>query len=130
MAARMTLRQYATHRRRLGLAGGTHEAVRKAIRSGRVTLGTDGQLDPRRADAEWLAKTRYRAPVPAWTRTSVPDYEASAELEARIDAVVPQLVSATDADAVTEIVDGLVLDVLAASRRRWEKQGLLPDFKL
>ena len=54
---RLSIRQYAEHRKSKGLPGQSHTAVRKAIASGRVSLGEDGKLDPERADAQWAATT-------------------------------------------------------------------------
>ena len=53
----MSIRGYALHRRQLGLVGGTHEAVRKAIATGRITAGPGG-IDSEVADAQWAARTR------------------------------------------------------------------------
>ncbi len=57
------MRQYAEHRRARGLAGGTHVAVRKAIRDGRLTTksatkrGRRWLIDPTKADREWNENT-------------------------------------------------------------------------
>lgn len=47
----LSLRAYARHR------GVSHEAVRKAIDTGRITTDADGSIDPQRADAEWARNT-------------------------------------------------------------------------
>ena len=39
-----------------GQAGGSHRAVAKAARAGRITL-VNGKVDVARADAEWIANT-------------------------------------------------------------------------
>ncbi len=44
-------RAYAAHR------GVSHQAVGKAIKSGRITTLPDGTIDPARADADWQAQT-------------------------------------------------------------------------
>ncbi|MFL0805540.1 MAG: elements of external origin [Agarilytica sp.] len=44
-------RQYAVHR------GTSEGAVRKALRSGRISLEADGLIDPKKADAQWSANT-------------------------------------------------------------------------
>ena len=47
--------------RRRGLPGGTHTAVRLAIRSGRIAeaVGEDGRIDPELADRLWDERTRH-----------------------------------------------------------------------
>lgn len=52
---RITQAEYARHR------GVSQAAVRKAVRSGRITLGADGLLDPAVADVQWRRNTRVRA---------------------------------------------------------------------
>jgi len=43
----LSIRAYAAHR------GVSHTSVRKAIASGRITLGPDGTIDPAIADPDW-----------------------------------------------------------------------------
>ena len=47
----LSIRAYARHR------GVSHVAVKKAIDTGRITQGTDGTIDPDRADREWEQNT-------------------------------------------------------------------------
>ena len=47
----LSIRSYAGHR------GVSDTAVRKAIKSGRITLEADGTLDPAKADRQWTANT-------------------------------------------------------------------------
>ena len=47
MSERLSIRAYSRHR------GVSDTAVRKAIQSGRITLGDDGRIDPQLADAQW-----------------------------------------------------------------------------
>jgi hypothetical protein len=47
----LSLRAYARHR------GVSHQAVSKAVRTGRITQLPDGTIDPERADKEWAART-------------------------------------------------------------------------
>lgn len=59
MAHTLTLRAYAAWRKERGLAGQSHEAVRRAIKAGRLTdkaVRREGRrylIDPELADAEW-----------------------------------------------------------------------------
>lgn len=53
----LSRRAYAEHRKAKGLIGGTHTAVNKALKDGRITLGADGTIDPARADAQWERAT-------------------------------------------------------------------------
>jgi hypothetical protein len=52
----LSLRAYARSRRARGLPGGTLQAVRKALASGRITA-VAGKIDPAAADAAWLRNT-------------------------------------------------------------------------
>jgi hypothetical protein len=52
----LSLRAYARSRRARGLPGGTLQAVRKALASGRITA-VGGKINPTRADADWLRNT-------------------------------------------------------------------------
>ena len=63
--ASMSLRAYAKHRKALGLDGGSHVAVRKAIRNHRVVEGVvaDGKIIAEIADAEWERNTGPRPRV-------------------------------------------------------------------
>ncbi|HGG60421.1 MAG TPA: elements of external origin, partial [Gammaproteobacteria bacterium] len=47
----ISIRAYARHR------GVSDAAVRKAIKTGRITPEPDGTIDPQKADAEWAANT-------------------------------------------------------------------------
>lgn len=58
----LSIRGYAEHRRRSGLPGGTKNAVEKALAAGRISRTAAGKIDPKIADAEWLAQTT-RSPV-------------------------------------------------------------------
>jgi hypothetical protein len=55
--AGLSLRAYARHREALGLSGGTEGAVRKAVKTLRITPGPDGRIFPDTADAQWAART-------------------------------------------------------------------------
>jgi hypothetical protein len=57
----VSARGYARHRRAAGLSGGTHRAVLKAMRAGRISAGADGRIDPQQADAQWATHTTPRA---------------------------------------------------------------------
>lgn len=51
----MTQAQYARHR------GQSREAVRKAVRDGKIPLDAQGRIDPRKADRAWLANSAGRS---------------------------------------------------------------------
>lgn len=53
----VSIREYARHRAALGLPGGSHTAVRKAIQTDRITAEPDGTIDIVRADAQWAGQT-------------------------------------------------------------------------
>jgi hypothetical protein len=60
MAAALSRRGYAKHRKARGLPGATDRAVRRALRTGRIALEADGTIDPARADRQWRASTPVR----------------------------------------------------------------------
>jgi hypothetical protein len=53
---RLSLRAYARRR------GISHTAVQKAVNSGRIDVEEDGNIDPEKADAQWLENTRPSSP--------------------------------------------------------------------
>jgi hypothetical protein len=55
----LSIRGYARHRRV------THQAVRKAIAAGRITVSADGTIDPAVADRTWQERTATRMPPQA-----------------------------------------------------------------
>jgi hypothetical protein len=60
----MSEREYAAHRKEMGLPGGSQSAVNRAIQSGRLTASVTKdaagrtRIDPAKADREWAATTR------------------------------------------------------------------------
>jgi hypothetical protein len=55
----LSIRAYARHR------GCTHEAVRKALATGRIRRAADGTIDPAAADQDWAQATTPRPRPPA-----------------------------------------------------------------
>jgi hypothetical protein len=76
MAARetdlLTQADYARHRESLGLPGGTREAVRLAVKEGRIST-IDGRIHPVIADAEWVKNTRARVSPQAAAKSPGPN---------------------------------------------------------
>ena len=68
MSERLSIRAYSRHR------GVSDTAVRKAIQSGRISLGDDGRIDPQLADAQWSVNTDA-----AQQRKAVPQREVPQE---------------------------------------------------
>ena len=66
----LSIRGYAKHR------GVTEGAVRYALKSGRITRGSDGKIDPIKADSSWEDNTNHaKRPVghlPIWLRMKQP----------------------------------------------------------
>ena len=60
----ISMRAYAQQR------GVSHEAVRKAIASGRIHPEPDGSIDPTKADAQWDRHTRTSQPTTPKVSTS------------------------------------------------------------
>lgn len=79
------IREYARHRKALGLPGGTHEAVRGAVDTGRVPVDARGVIvDFAAADAAWELSTQHEkrpgAPVDGVAEQGTPD-AAGTELD-------------------------------------------------
>lgn len=53
----LSQREYAAHRKALGLPGQTHSAVGKALKTGRITARPDGKIDAAEADRQWATET-------------------------------------------------------------------------
>lgn len=73
MSERLSIRAYSRHR------GVSDTAVRKAIQSGRITLCSDGLIDPQVADAQWSVNTDA-----AQQRKAVPQREVPSEAVASV----------------------------------------------
>jgi hypothetical protein len=113
MVQLVTINEYAEHRKSRGLAGGSHQAVRKAIESGRITL-IDGKLDTAVADIQWDANTQKRAdfhgarippPVPAGAATSKPADPSWADSKARTEAAIAGLKELELAERQGKLID-------------------------
>lgn len=67
----LTQKEYAEHRKRAGLAGGTGAAVHYAIDAGRIQYepGEAKLIDPEKADRAWVANTEPR-PMAAFANPS------------------------------------------------------------
>lgn len=89
--SRLSQRAYAAHRKELGLTGGTHQAVAKAIATGRLTArsverrGKRFLIDPELADVEWARSTtaaQMRDPeVISEARAAAVEREETGELD-------------------------------------------------
>ena len=78
----LSIRAYARHR------GVSDAAVRKAIKTGRISQEADGTVDPAKADAQWgrntdQAQQRQQRPVPQEAIHTVRDTVGEAPLGAR-----------------------------------------------
>ena len=67
----ISMRAYAQQR------GVSHEAVRKAIASGRIHPEPDGSIDPIKADAQWDRHTRTAQPTTPKVATTRPSASAA-----------------------------------------------------
>lgn len=54
---RLTMQQYADHRKARGLTGQSKVAVWKAVKAGRIVQGADGLIDAAEADMMWSGNT-------------------------------------------------------------------------
>jgi hypothetical protein len=101
----LSIRAYARHR------GVSHVAVKKAIDTGRITLGTDGTLDPEQADREWQQNTasprKTASPVKV-SASPVSEPPRPASREPAIEPATPTLsaggTSLLQARTVNEVV--------------------------
>ena len=69
----MTQAQYARHR------GQSREAVRKAVRDGKIPTNAQGRIDPRKADRAWLANSSGRARAKETQANAATAYRAASE---------------------------------------------------
>lgn len=76
MSERLSIRAYSRHR------GVSDTAVRKAIQSGRITLGDDGRIDPQLADAQWSVNTDAAQQRKAVLQREVPQEAVTSVREA------------------------------------------------
>ncbi len=100
----LSIRAYARHR------GVSHVAVKKAIDTGRITLETDGTVDPVRADRQWeqnTASPRKPSTTPKVSAAPFPDTARPAAREPA-EPVAPALsagsTSLLQARTVNEVV--------------------------
>ncbi len=68
---------YARHRKERGLIGGTRRAVQKALASGRITAGSNGQIDFERADRDWEQNLNHRKRPARREQSQVQPHESS-----------------------------------------------------
>ena len=76
MSERLSIRAYSRHR------GVSDTAVRKAIQSGRITLGDDSRIDPQLADAQWSVNTDAAQQRKAVLQREVPQEAVTSVREA------------------------------------------------
>ena len=76
MTERLSIRAYSRHR------GVSDTAVRKAIQSGRISLDSDGRIDPQRADAQWSVNTDAAQQRKATPQREVPQEAVASVREA------------------------------------------------
>jgi len=79
----ISIRAYGRHR------GVSDAAVRKAIKSGRITPEPDGTLDPNKADTQWAANTDTSQQRKAPAQRAVPVAAVNTVREATGDAALP-----------------------------------------
>ena len=76
----LSIRAYARHR------GVSDTSVHKAIKAGRISVASDGTIDPATADTQWAAHTdpsqqrSAKAPKPAQIKTSAPEAASPAPI--------------------------------------------------
>jgi hypothetical protein len=75
----LSLRAYAKHRKEKGLPGGSLPAVRKAIKSGRITADPENRIaDPETADREWVTNTDLTR-IPGWAEHFADESDADGD---------------------------------------------------
>jgi hypothetical protein len=85
----LTQAEYARSRKERKLSGGTREAVRKAVDSGKISaFGPDKLVDRDLADKQWVRNTRARVSPQSSTGAMPADLLAEAE-RAQADPAVP-----------------------------------------
>lgn len=119
-------RAYAKTRKEKGLPGGSLTAVQHALSAGRITLDSNGKIDPARADADWELNTdpgRRRAKVREVHAASNwnPSEPGAPSVEGFLRAVyawrdrLPALFHRMGAPRGVALLSGEVLEALALS---------------
>jgi hypothetical protein len=117
----LSIRAYARQRKSAGLTGGTDAAVRKAIKTGRITPEPDGTVDPAKADRQWARQTDPSMQRGEAARAKPPSQPVP---KAALDSVRETLVDAGQAPDLepgeaTTIVDArLAREILTAQLLR------------
>lgn len=82
----LSLRQYAEHRKSLGLRGGSLRAVQKALETERIHAELDGRIEPERSDREWASNTDGMKAHDAITAAAIPAASAEAPSPRAVEA--------------------------------------------
>jgi len=118
MAGTMNMSQYARHRKVKGLRGQTRQAVRRALKDGRIRYEANGLIDPEVADAMWSDRTKGppRKPVPeGLVEAGAAARTAKADLErARADMAQLDLRKARGSLMERDVVEAAVADAFKA----------------
>lgn len=85
----LSLRQYAEHRKSLGLRGGSLRAVQKALETERIHAEPDGRIEPDRSDREWASNTDGMKAHDAITAAAVPAAPAEVPSPRAIEVAPP-----------------------------------------
>ena len=142
MATLITQSEYAKRRKAAGLSGGTFQAVRKAVESGRITA-IEGKIDPEVADIQREKYTRKRcdyhgdrtvksAPVVAVTpddlATQDGDRASWSDAKARTEAAIAELKELELARRKGELVDRAGVERAAFQEARIFQKTLVDVF--
>lgn len=132
---KMSYRAYARHR------GVSPEAVSKAVKTGRITTGPDGKIDPEAADRQWDENTDPSKPLNSVTGdpkhrkgqeasvplpSGVPPYSQSKAVEAAIEAERKRLKLQQEKNKLIS-VDKVRVEAFNVSRLTRDKLMSIPD---
>lgn len=135
----VTIREYADHRKALGLSGSTRQGVERAIAAKRILL-IDGRIDPDVADIQWEKNTRRRVDLHSQSpsveatqvgssasagRSEEPSWAAS---KARTEAAVAELKELQLARQKGDLVDRAGVERAAYQTGRQLQKALIDVF--
>lgn len=135
----MNDREYAAHRKRLNLPGGTRQAVAKARRTKRLkdSLGPDGLVrDALEADREWLGNTEskgqlvgalMRAENGAGSREPAP---IPPDFTVQVVAELRRVVESVHKDETDRLVDHYGAEVVTGAAAALAEAGRVPTLAL
>jgi len=115
----LSIRAYAKHR------GVTEGAVRKAIKSGRISKKDNGKIDPNLADSQWSKNTDPISP-PSSPLSVGPSYQQSRAIKEAYNAKLTRLQFEKESKKLIS-VDEVKISAFNAARMTRDRMLNIPD---